>query len=260
MWFLLILHLVLLFILRPTLPVFILFHGYYYSYFLALYTRAIGNRLASDIFYDQPNNIYSTVFDLALMRGQIISDALEVNYNSKDVTGNVAFINPYTVCIQIDSQIPIDPQFTVYSVGILRGDKILDYGTSVRIEYNGSTPIKVCAPVYEFGTFFAVINNEKYYDIRSAMIVMCALSSFFYFLGMIVSAYFIYSFIVHFEKGPQWFQVFVSVVITLFCLIRGSYWIIVATGSFYSSVYFTLFSPSLFFLPLFLLFTNAYLF
>jgi hypothetical protein len=55
----------------------LLFYFHIFNYILALFARPIGVRLASEIFYDQPMNVYSNVYDLFL-QGQIISDGMEV--------------------------------------------------------------------------------------------------------------------------------------------------------------------------------------
>jgi hypothetical protein len=208
---------------------------------LALYARAIGTRLSSEIFYQQPQNVYSNVYDLSLLQGQIISNGLTVNYiNMPTIVSVSGFTNPYSVCVAIESTIPVDSKFTQYAMAILRGDKIVVYTSSITVIMrfsplaNASVPDKVCADVNEFGTFFATLTNPDYYAVRAGVLAMCAISSLFYFIGSIVAAYCVISFVIDY-KHVEWFNLFLCVVITLFCVIRGVYWIVIATGSFYSS-------------------------
>jgi hypothetical protein len=62
--------------------------------FLCVLCSVPGDRLTSEIFYYQRTNVYSIVTDLSLIRGQTVSNALEVQFPA-----SLAIAAPFEVCI-----------------------------------------------------------------------------------------------------------------------------------------------------------------
>lgn len=213
-----------------------------------LFTVDIGQRLSSEIFYAQPQNFYSVVTDIGLLRGQIVSHGIKVTWNTTE-----QLLSPATLCIIQDASIPVDSKFTQLAFGVLGYKTVYMSSSPYNVTVYGNVTV-VCGQVPAPGTYFAIIVDANFDAVRNGHLAQCIISSVFYFIALLFAIYYMGCFFFYYNKNRLYFKCFLSVVITFFCAIRAVYWILVAFGTFYTInvVSYILFElPTYFFLVMF---------
>lgn len=205
-------------------------------YPITLYQQQIISRLSSQSFTEQPLNIWSAVKDRGHVIGQIITNAFDFIWEfeaQEDIEICVAIIllDEYS-----------SPLFTTLALGKVDGANVA-YHSLAKMNDNGD----LCAKVRESGRYIGIKIREV--D-NTPFLVQCIISSIIYFL---LSIFVVWQMaILYIGKVTRWqLKVFTSLIMIVFLVIRGVYFIIYSQGNIETSVsYFFFEFPNFLFLVL----------